>query len=54
MKDNINYILKDEQIRNKNYSDKVTYIVLIKNDILEKLNNYNYKIIEDTYIEKRS
>lgn len=51
---NINYILKEEQIINKNYSDKVTYIVLIKNDILEKLNNYNYKIIEDTYIEKRS
>ena len=51
---NINYILKEEQIIDKDYSDKVTYIVLIKDNILEKLKNYNYKVLEDTYIEKRS
>ena len=51
---NINYILKEEQIIDKVYSDKVTYIVLIKDNILEKLKNYNYKVLEDTYIEKRS
>ena len=51
---NINYILKEEQIIDKVYSDKVTYIVLIKDNILEKLKNFNYKVLEDTYIEKRS
>ena len=51
---NINYILKEEQIIYKDYSDKVTYIVLIKDNILEKLKNFNYKVLEDTYIEKRS
>lgn len=51
---NINYILKEEQIIDKDYSDKVTYIVLIKDNILEKLKNFNYKVLEDTYIEKRS
>ena len=51
---NINYILKEEQIIDKVYSDKVTYIVLIKDNILEKLKNYNYKVLEDTYIEKKS
>lgn len=50
----INYILKDEQIIKKDYSDNVTYIVLIKNEILDSISNYNYKIIEDSYIEKRS
>ena len=51
---NINYILKEEQIIKKDYSDKVTYIALIKDNILEKLKNFNYKVLEDTYIEKRS
>lgn len=51
---NINYILKEEQIIKKDYSDKVTYIALIKDNILEKLKNYNYKVLKDTYIEKRS
>ena len=51
---NINYILKEEQIIDKVYSDKVTYIALIKDNILEKLKNFNYKVLEDTYIEKRS
>lgn len=50
----INYILKDEQIIKKDYSDNITYIVLIKNEILDSISNYNYKIIEDSYIEKRS
>ena len=51
---NINYILKEEQIIKKDYSDKGTYIALIKDNILEKLKNFNYKVLEDTYIEKRS
>ena len=50
----INYILKDEQIIKKDYSDNITYIVLIKNEILDNIKSYNYKIIENNYIEKRS
>lgn len=48
----INYILRDEQIIKKDYSDNITYIVLIKNEILDSISNYNYKIIEDSCIEK--
>ena len=50
----IDYILKDCDIIDKIYNDVITYQVLVKDEIIEKLNNYNYKIIENTYIEKKS
>ncbi len=51
---NIDYILKDEEIIDKKYSDNITYIVLVKDEIVAKLKEYNYEFIEEIYIEKKS
>lgn len=48
----INYILKDNIIINKNYQEEITYQVLIPREDENKLYNYNYQIIEEVYIEK--
>ncbi len=50
---NIDYILKNSTITNKDFTNKIIYEVLINNKTLEKLNNYNYQVIENTYIEKK-
>ncbi len=54
IQDKINYILKDEEIVSKNFDVKITYMVKIKDEILNKLDNYSYKILDNILIEKRS
>ena len=48
----LNYILKDSEIVDKTFTDKVTYIINCSKDVLEKLHQYNPIIIKETYIEK--
>ena len=50
----INYILNNSKIINKEYDENIKYTVLIEKELLNKLNNYNYEIIENIYIEKDS
>lgn len=54
IQDKINYILKDEEIVSKNFDVKITYMVKIKDEILNKLDNYSYKILDNILIEKKS
>lgn len=48
----INYLLKDATILEKEFDQFITYTVLVFKEIIEKLKNYNYEILEDVYIEK--
>ncbi len=48
---NLNYLLKDYQIINKDYQENITYEVLIPKDKLNILTNYNYEIINEEYIK---
>ncbi len=48
----INYLLSNYSVIDKQYDEKIKYIALVDNDILEKLHSYNYKILEELYIEK--
>ena len=50
----INYILNNSEIINKSYDQDITYICLVNQDNLNKLNTYNYKILEELYIEKKN
>ena len=49
----LNYILKDSEIVDKTFEDKVTYIINCSKEILEKLQQYNPTIIKEIYIEKK-
>lgn len=49
----LNYILKDSEIVDKTFTDKVTYIINCSKEMLEKLQQYNPIIIKETYIEKK-
>lgn len=49
---NIDYLLKDSHIINKTFKDNITYNVIVSEDILNKLINYNITINKETYIEK--
>ncbi len=49
---NIDYILKDSKIIDKIFNEKVLYTVLIKNKLLDALNNYEFEVLDDIYIEK--
>lgn len=51
---NLEYILKDSVILNKDYLEDVTYDVLISKDSVDILNNYSYQIIKEEYIKKFS
>ena len=46
----IDYLLKGK-ILEKNYSQDITYIVLIKKEDLEKFYDYSYEILSELYIE---
>ena len=46
----INYIIGDNNIIEKDFNDKITYIANISKDNINKLNNY--EILENIYIEK--
>lgn len=49
---NIDYILTNSKIINKNYDTLITYNVYVTKEVLDKLNNYNVKINREIYIEK--
>lgn len=48
--DQINYLLKDEEIIKKDYQDKIIIEAIVKKKTLEKLSNVNYEIIEEKII----
>ena len=50
----VKYLLKEATILNEKYDLDVEYTVLVNNEIFNNLKNYNYEIIEKTYIEKSS
>ncbi len=50
-KKDIEYLFRDN-IKEANYLDKISYILRIKKDDLEKLSKYNYEIINEVLIEK--
>ena len=49
---NMDYLLKDYKIINKEFLEDITYKVLIPKDKIDILNNYSYQIIKEEYIEK--
>lgn len=48
----INYVLNNSKVLNKDFLENVVYTVLINDKVLEKLNNYDLEILEKLYIEK--
>ena len=48
----LDYLLKESIIIKQEFNEQITYHVLISNDNLDKLNNYNYIVLNDEYIEK--
>ena len=50
----VKYLLKESTILNEKYDLDVEYTVLVNNETFDKIKNYNYEIIEKTYIEKSS
>ena len=52
MQKNLDYLLKDYQIINKSFNDKVIYTILLPIDKLSILGGYTYEIINEEYIEK--
>jgi len=48
----IDYILNNAQIISKEFSEDITYIALINKSTLDKLNDYNFEIIENNLIKK--
>ena len=50
----VKYLLKEATILNEKYDLDVEYIALVNNKVFDTLKNYNYEIIEKTYIEKSS
>ena len=50
----IKYLLKDSNVLNEKYDLDIEYTVLVNNEIFNNIKNYNYEILEKTYIEKSS
>ena len=50
MIDKLNYILQDFKITYKEFSDKVSYEVLVPDDKLNLLESFPYEIINDCFI----
>lgn len=50
----VKYLLKEATILNEKYDLDVEYTVLVNNNVFDTLKNYNYEILEKTYIEKSS
>lgn len=50
----INYILNSSTILDRKFGEEITYIVLVEEDILSKLDNYKYTILSKVLIEKKA
>ncbi len=48
----INYLLNNSIITNKEFKETITYTCLINEEVLEKIKNYNIEILENIIIEK--
>lgn len=49
---NIDYILGNSKIINKEFNDTIKYNVYVNEDTFDKLSNYNVSINKELYIEK--
>ena len=49
---NIDYLLNNSKIINKNFDNNITYNVHVTKETLDTLSNYNIKIIKEIFIEK--
>lgn len=52
MQKNLDYLLKNYVVVNKQFNDKVIYTILLPIDKLSILGGYNYEILNEEYIEK--
>ena len=52
MQNNLDYLLKNYVVVNKQFNDKVIYTILLPMDKLSILGGYNYEILSEEYIEK--
>ena len=52
--DNLNYILKNNKVVYKEFSDSVIYEVLFDIDDIKKIEMYKYEILDDCYLEKEN
>lgn len=52
MQKNLDYLLKNYAIVNKQFNDKVIYTILLPIDKLSILGGYEYEILNEEYIEK--
>ena len=52
MQKNLDYLLKNYVVVNKQFNDKVIYTILLPIDKLSILGGYNYEILSEEYIEK--
>ena len=52
MQKNLDYTLREYNIVNKIYDEKVTYTVLLPNDKLDLISDYDYIILSEEFIEK--
>lgn len=50
--DKLEYLLKENSIVEKNFDEKLSFIVDIEEEDLNKINSYNYSILEKRKIEK--
>ena len=48
----LEYLLRDSKIINKEYNERVCYHVIIEEKNLPKIDRFNYQIIEDAYLEE--
>ena len=51
---NLDYILRNNIIVDKEYLEEIKYVVLIPKNKLDIISNYSYQIIGEEYIEKSS
>ena len=49
---NMDYLLREYKIINKEFLEDITYEVLIPKDKIDILSNYSYQITKEEYIEK--
>lgn len=50
----VDYILKNAEILEKKFDQTITYIVLITEEIKEKIEHFDYEVLEEMYIEKKN
>lgn len=49
---NLDYVLRNFEVINKEYQEKITYFALIPNDELSIIDNFEYSILNEEYIKR--